>query len=218
MNIQKRVAHFFSLVLLSSAYALPSPVLYPQAAGALPEATVVCGKPAPQFTLTDTNGKVHKLSDYKGKFVVLEWFNQGCPFVKKHYGSGNMQRMQKEYTEKGVVWLSICSSAPGKQGNYSPQEHNAMFKEKEASPTAILLDPEGTVGRLYDAKTTPDMFVINPKGILIYSGAIDDQPDTDPSSILAAHNYVRQALDQALAGASVKVAVTKSYGCSVKYR
>jgi len=181
------------------------------------ELAAVCGKRVPQFTLTDTNGKGHKLSDYKDRYVVLEWFNQNCPFVKKHYSSGNMQRMQKEYTEKGVVWLSICSSAPGKQGNYSPQQHNSMFQEKQARPTAILLDADGKVGRLYGAKTTPDMYVINPKGILIYSGAIDDQPDTDPSSILAAHNYVREALDQSMNGQPVKTGSTKPYGCSVKY-
>jgi peroxiredoxin len=200
--------------------AFPAVIVDCRQAQAAPEsfdAPPVCGKPAPQFTLTDTNGKTRSLKDYKGKFVVLEWFNQGCPFVNKHYGSGNMQKLQKEYTEKGVIWLSICSSAPGKQGNYSGKEHNAMFESKHASPTAILLDEDGAVGRLYAAKTTPDMFVINPKGVLIYSGAIDDKPDTDPTSIAGARNYVREVLDEAMSGKELTVEPTKSYGCSVKY-
>src|SRR6516162_2945192 len=174
LMMDRGTSRLITLALTSSLIVLASTVIggsLARSAQASPESAAVVGKPAPQFTLTDTEGIPRDLSKYKGKYVVLEWFNQGCPFVKKHYGSGNMQRMQKEYTGKGVIWLSICSSAPGKQGNYKPEEHNVMFKEKEASPTAILLDPEGTVGRLYDAKTTPDMYVINPKGILIYSGA-----------------------------------------------
>ena len=181
------------------------------------ESAAVCGKPAPQFSLTDSNGKAHKLSDYKGKFVVLEWFNQGCPFVKKHYDSGHMQALQKEYTGKGVVWLSICSSAEGKQGFCTPGEHNTVFLKKQASPTAILIDADGCVGHLYGAKTTPDMYVINPKGVLVYSGAIDDRPDTDPASLKGARNYVKEVLDEGLAGRPIAVEPTQSYGCSVKY-
>lgn len=178
---------------------------------------LVPGKSAPQFTLTDTNGKTHKLSDYKGKYVVLEWFNHGCPFVRKHYNSGNMQKLQKEYTKKGVIWLSICSSAPGKQGYCSPTEQNQTSAENGAAPTAILLDAPGKVGHLYGAKTTPDMFVIDPKGILIYAGAIDDTPGVDASEIATAKNYVKAALDESMAGKSVSIASTHSYGCSVKY-
>jgi len=180
------------------------------------ESQAVTGKSAPNFTLTDTNGKKHNLADYNGKYIVLEWFNQECPFVKKHYESGNMQKLQKEYTKKGVIWLSICSSAEGKHGYFSPKEHNKMFAEKKAAPTAILLDPDGKVGHLYGAKSTPDMFVINPKGILIYAGAIDDKPDLE-DSVSTAKNYVKAALDESMAGKPVSVASTKSYGCSVKY-
>ena len=180
-------------------------------------AAVEVGQPAPDFTLTDTSGTSHKLSDSKGKFVVLEWVNPDCPFVLKHYGSKNMQNLQAEYTGKGVVWLSINSSAEGKQGNYSPEEHARLTKEKGASPTAFLLDPKGDVGHLYGAQTTPHMFIIDPKGTLIYQGAIDNISTPDPAAIPTSVNYVRQALDEALSGKPVSVAATKSYGCSVKY-
>lgn len=177
----------------------------------------VCGKPAPDFTLTDTHGEEHKLSEARGKYVVLEWFNFSCPFVKKHYESGNMQNLQKEYMGKGVIWYSINSSAEGKPGNHTPAEHNAMFKRHQAAPSAILVDSTGEVGHLYGAKTTPDMYVINPQGILIYAGAIDDQPDTEISSVANAKNYVKAALDESMRGKPVAIASTKSYGCSVKY-
>ena len=175
------------------------------------------GQPAPDFTLTDSNGKSHKLSDFKGKFVVLEWLNHGCPFVKKHYGSGNMQKLQKEFTGKDVVWLSIVSSAPGKQGHMSPEETNKAKTESESAATAVLLDEEGTVGRLYEAKTTPHMFVVNPDGVLIYMGAIDSVKSPDPADIAGAKNYVKQALDEAMAGKAVSEPVTTAYGCGVKY-
>lgn len=175
------------------------------------------GEPAPSFSLPDTNGKTHTLADLKGKYVVLEWVNYGCPFIRKHYDSGNMQSLQKEFTNKGVVWFSVCSSAPGKQGNMTPAEWNAAIKEKNASPTAVLLDPDGRVGHAYEAKTTPDMFVINPEGILIYSGAIDSMASTDQSDIATATNYVKAALNAAMIGKPVATPVTKSYGCGVKY-
>ncbi len=175
------------------------------------------GDAAPDFTVADSNGKMHKLSDYKGKFVVLEWHNQGCPYVKKHYGSGNMQRLQKEWTAKGVVWLTIISSAPGKQGFVSAQEQNAYFKQANASPTASLLDPSGDVGRLYSAKTTPHMFVIDPKGTVVYNGAIDDKPTADPNDLAGSSNYVTTALSEATSGKSVSTPATKPYGCTVKY-
>ena len=175
------------------------------------------GQPAPEFTLTDSNGQSHKLSDFKGKFVVLEWLNHGCPFVVKHYESGNMQNLQKEYTGKDVVWLSIVSSAPGKQGHMSPEETNKAKAEKGSAATAVLLDEDGTVGKLYDAKVTPELYVINPAGVLVYSGAIDDKKSTDPADVAGAKNYVKQALDEAMAGKPVSEPSTTAYGCSVKY-
>lgn len=175
------------------------------------------GQPAPEFTLTDSNGQSHNLSDFKGKFVVLEWLNHGCPFVKKHYDGGNMQGLQKEYTGKDVVWLSIVSSAPGKQGHMSPEETNKAKEEKVSAATAILIDEDGTVGKLYDAKVTPELFVINPEGTLIYAGAIDDKKSVDAADVAGAKNYVKQALDEALAGNPVSEPTTEAYGCSVKY-
>jgi peroxiredoxin len=175
------------------------------------------GDAAPSFTATDTNGQLHKLSDYAGKFVVLEWHNRGCPYTQKHYNSGNMEKLQHEWTARGVVWLTIISSAPGKQGYVTAQDENAYVKQVNAAPTAVLLDPAGTVGHLYDAKTTPHMFIINPQGVLIYNGAIDDKPTPDPSDISGAKNYVSLALTEALAGKSVTTPTTRPYGCSVKY-
>lgn len=175
------------------------------------------GSPAPEFTLTDSNGTSHKLSDFKGKFVVLEWLNHGCPFVQKHYDGGNMQGLQKDYTGKDVVWLSIVSSAPGKQGHMSPEETNKAKEEKGSAATAILLDEDGTVGQLYDAKVTPELYVINPEGTLIYMGAIDDKKSVDAADVAGAKNYVKQALDEAMAGKPVSEPTTTPYGCSVKY-
>jgi peroxiredoxin len=180
-------------------------------------AAVEAGKPAPAFTLTDTQGKSHSLADFKGKFVVLEWYNPDCPFVKKHYESGNMQKLQKEYTGKNVVWLSISSSAKGKQGNYSPEEFNKLAAEKKTAPTALLLDPSGKVGQAYAAKTTPHIFIINPEGNLVYQGAIDSTPSADAGDIDGSENYVKSTLDAAMAGKDVAVLSTKPYGCSVKY-
>lgn len=182
-----------------------------------PALALTPGTQAPDFKGTDSNGKAHTLSQYRGKYVVLEWANKGCPYEQKHYNSGNMEKLQREWTGKGVVWLSVLSSAPGEQGNVTPTEENAYLKEKHAAPTAAILDPSGQIGRLYEAKTTPHMFVIDPNGKLIYQGAIDDAPSTDPSTINAAHNYVSQALTEAMAGRSVTTPVTRPYGCSVKY-
>jgi len=179
--------------------------------------TTVTAQAAPDFTLTDTYGKQHKLSEFAGKYVVLEWLNHDCPFVHKHYDSKNMQSLQKRYTEKGVVWLSILSSAPGKQGHYTPEEANKLTAEKGAAPTAVLIDADGTVGKLYDAKTTPHMFVINPQGEIIYKGAIDDHRSTDVADIAESRNYVAATLDAAMAGKPVEVAATQPYGCGVKY-
>jgi len=175
------------------------------------------GSPAPEFNLTDSNGTSHKLSDFKGKFVVLEWLNHGCPFVQKHYDGGNMQSLQKEYTGKDVVWLSIVSSAPGKQGHMSPEETNKTKEEKGSAATAILNDEDGTVGKLYDAKVTPELFVINPEGTLIYAGAIDDKKSVESADTAGAKNYVKQALDEAMTGKPVSEPTTEAYGCGVKY-
>ena len=210
MDVHPRPVRSAALVLLLCAAAL---LAAPR--GAVADAIV--GQPAPAFTLTGTDGKPHTLAEYAGKFVVLEWFNHDCPFVRKHYGSGNMQKLQKKWTGQGVVWLSINSSAPGKQGNYPPEEANELTKEKGAAPTAVLLDPDGTVGRAYGAKTTPHMFVVDPKGMLIYAGGIDDKPSTDPADVASARNHVDQALTEAIAGKPVTVATSTPYGCSVKY-
>jgi len=176
------------------------------------------GQLAPDFTAIDSNGHAQKLSDYRGKFVVLEWTNSGCPFTKKHYDSGNMQKLQKEWTSKGVVWLTVLSSAPGKQGYKTAAEENAYVKQVDASPTAVLMDPNGQLGHLYGAKTTPHIFVIDPTGKLIYDGAIDNKPTTDQEDIASADNYVNDALNAAVSGQTVAKASTQPYGCSVKYQ
>jgi peroxiredoxin len=180
-------------------------------------ASAVVGQPAPEFTLADGAGKSHALSSFKGKFVVLEWNNFDCPFVVKHYGSGNMQKLQKDYTGKGVVWLTVNSSAAGKQGHLQPAEVAGKLAERKAAPTAYLLDADGKAGKAYGAKTTPHMYVIDPKGTLVYAGGIDDKPSTDAADIADARNHVAAALDEALAGKPVSVATSTPYGCSVKY-
>jgi len=188
------------------------------AVAAMAQAAAVVGQPAPDFTLVDSHGAKYSLSELKGKIVVLEWVNYRCPFVGKHYGSGNMQQLQKTYTGKGVVWLSINSSAEGKEGYFEPDQINALMKEKGAAPTAYLVDSDGAVGRAYGAKTTPHMFVVNAKGAVVYAGGIDDTPSTDQADIKTAKNFVRAALDEALAGKPVTTASAAPYGCSVKYR
>ena len=188
------------------------------AVAAMAQAAAVVGQPAPDFTLVDSHGAKHSLSELKGKIVVLEWVNYRCPFVGKHYGSGNMQQLQKTYTGKGVVWLSINSSAEGREGYFEPDQINALMKEKGAAPTAYLVDSDGAVGRAYGAKTTPHMFVVNAKGAVVYAGGIDDTPSTDQADIKTAKNFVRAALDEALAGKPVTTASAAPYGCSVKYR
>lgn len=185
---------------------------------AIPVLALVPGKQAPEFKGTDSNGATHSLSQYRGKYVVLEWANKGCPYDQKHYLSGNMEALQKQWTGKGVVWLSVISSAPGEQGNVSAAEENQYLKTMKASPTAALLDPDGTIGHLYEAKTTPHMFVIDPTGKLIYQGAIDDKPTTNLADVKSARNYLNEALDAAMAGKPVPTASTRPYGCSVKYK
>lgn len=175
------------------------------------------GAPAPAFSLPDTHGNRHSLSDYAGKWVVLEWLNYGCPFVQKHYRSGNMPRLQEEYGAKGVVWFSVVSSAPGKQGYYEPEEMDARNEENGNKAAAVLLDPDGTVGMAYGAKTTPHMYLIDPAGVLLYNGAIDDRPTSRLSDIEGATNYLVQAMTEAMAGQPVSVPTSQPYGCSVKY-
>lgn len=176
------------------------------------------GEPAPAFTGKDIDGKDFSLSDAKGKYVVLEWHNQGCPYVKKHYDSGNMQKLQGEWTGKDVTWVKIISSAEGKQGYVTADQEKAYLKEKKAKPSKVLLDPEGTIGKAYDAKVTPHMYVIDPTGKLIYNGAIDDKPTSDQDDIEGAKNYVSEALTLAMAGKPVASPSTTAYGCGMKYK
>jgi len=200
----KRVLNSVFLVAgLSSVAAFASPKI---------------GEPAPAFTLKDASGKDRSLADYKGKIVVLEWINHDCPFVKKHYDAGNMQRIQKDVTGQDIVWLSIFSSAEGTQGHVTGKEALKLTADKKAAPTALLLDADGTVGRLYDAKVTPHMYVINEAGALVYNGAIDDQPSPKPASLEGANNFVLKAINETKAKKQVAQAVTKPYGCGVKYK
>ena len=176
------------------------------------------GSAAPDFSLTDSKGKTHSLSQYKGKYVVLEWFNPECPFVKKHYGSGNMQKLQEEYTGKGITWLTIDSNAPGSEGNLTADAASKVMTGWKTHQTALLLDPEGRAGRAYGAKNTPNMVVINPEGKIVYEGAIDSKATPNPADIPNSTNYVKVALDESLAGKPVTTSTTKPYGCSVKYK
>jgi peroxiredoxin len=180
-------------------------------------AQAVVGSAAPEFTATDSHGQTHSLDQYRGKYVVLEWHNQGCPYTKKHYVSGNMQSLQKEWTEKGVAWFTVISSAPGQQGYVTDAQENSYLTQMHADPTAVLMDADGKLGHLYGAKTTPEMYVIDPNGKLIYEGAIDDRPTPDVNDIKGADNYLSDALTEAMAGKQVLKSYTRSYGCSVKY-
>ncbi len=172
---------------------------------------------APEFSLMDTKGTTRSLSDFKGKYVVLEWFNPECPFVKKHYSGGNMQQLQEEFAAQGVVWLSINSSAPGKEGHLTAQTAEKTIADWRMKNTTLLLDPEGKAGKAYGAKNTPHMFIINPDGKIVYEGAIDSKATANPADIVEATNYVKAALDESLTGKQVSNANTKPYGCSVKY-
>jgi peroxiredoxin len=188
------------------------------AAFALPAAAApVLGQPAPAFKAVDADGKTRALSDFLGKTVVLEWTNNGCPYVGKHYNSGHMQRLQREETKRGVAWLTIISSAPGFQGYLTGPQARQWKAEVHAASTDVLLDPTGVVGRAYEARTTPHMFIIDKAGKLVYMGGIDDKATTDPASLKTAKNYVTAALDDLRAGRPVAQPVTRPYGCSVKY-
>ena len=191
---------------IAAASAIPAAVAAPQ-----------IGEPAPDFTLTDTAGNEHSLSDFKGKPVVLEWLNYGCPFVIKHYSEGNMQSLQEKYTDAGAVWLSVNSTNPGHKDYKDAEASDAATEKHGAKPTAVLLDEDGEVGRQYGAKTTPHMYVIDADGNLAYMGAIDSVKSTDPADIEGATNYVATALDSLMAGEPVETTTTQPYGCSVKY-
>ena len=175
------------------------------------------GVPAPDFSLSDSGGNKHSLADFKGKYVVLEWFNPGCPFVQKHYKSENMQGLQKQFTSKDVVWLTIDSSAPGKEGYLTAEEANKQIADWKIKSTALLLDPDGKVGHEYAATNTPHMYVVDPSGKLIYSGAIDSKPTANPDDIASSMNYVKVALEEAMAGKPVTTSTSRAYGCSIKY-
>ena len=192
---------------LAAAFVLAAPAI------AAPQV----GSTAPNFRLTDMNGQAVTLGQFKGKVVVLEWNNPDCPFVKKHYGSGNMQKAQAAAARDGVVWLTINSSAPGKQGHMDGGQAKSFVAKAGARPAAYLLDPRGVVGKVYDAKTTPHMYVVNKSGVLVYAGGIDDKPTPNPADVTGARNHVLAALAELKAGKSVSVATSRPYGCSVKY-
>jgi hypothetical protein len=200
-------------MLRRTLLALPALAL---AAGA--HAAPSVGQSAPDFTLTDTTGKPVKLSDYRGKYVVLEWTNPGCPYVRKHYDSGNMPATQREAVAKGVVWLSINSTEKASYDYLEPAQLTAWMKERKATPSAVLMDVDGTAGQAYGARTTPHMYIVNPQGQLVYAGGIDSIPSSNPEDIRKAVNYVRQGLGEALAGKPISQAATRPYGCSIKYK
>jgi peroxiredoxin len=197
----------------AEAASAPAPTESAETARAAPTP----GAMAPDFTLVDTDGEEHTLSDLRGQTVVLEWLNYDCPYVGKHYGGGNMQALQEQAIADGVVWLSVVSSAPGEQGYFEPAEMNARTEEEGGRQSAVLLDPTGEVGRSYDAQTSPHMFVIDADGRVVYNGAIDDRPTTDLADLEGATNYVVPAIAAAQAGQPADPATTQPYGCSVKY-
>ncbi|MES2283551.1 MAG: thioredoxin family protein [Pseudomonadota bacterium] len=198
-----------------SASLAAAPLAVPFMGTAHAAATV--GQAAPDFSAVDIAGKTHKLSDFKGKLVVLEWTNPGCPYVRKHY-SGNMQSLQKEFTARGVVWLAVNSTETESYDYLAPAKLAGWVNEKQAKPTAMLMDESGKIGQLYGAKTTPHMYIVNPQGQLVYAGAIDSIASSRADDIKTATNFVRQGLTESLAGKPVSVAVSRAYGCSVKYK
>ncbi|KQP38089.1 thioredoxin family protein [Pseudorhodoferax sp. Leaf274] len=182
------------------------------------QAAAAVGQPAPAFTLTDTSGKTRTLAEFKGKTVVLEWTNPGCPFVRKHYDSANMPGLQKEFTGKDVVWLAVNSTEKAASDYLAPRALAGWIQGKSGAPTATLMDEEGTVGKAYGARTTPHMYIVNPQGTLVYAGGIDSIASARASDIQAATNYVRQGLNETLAGKPISQAQTQPYGCTIKYK
>ncbi len=175
------------------------------------------GETAPAFTTSATNGRSVSLADQRGKVVSLEWTNHDCPYVRKHYESGNMQALQKEMSAQGLIWLTLISSSPGTQGYVTPKQADELTATRKANPTAVLLDPSGVVGKTYGATNTPHMYIVDKTGLLVYAGAIDDRPTTRRADVQGAHNYVRAALEDMAAGRAVQTPVTRAYGCTVKY-
>jgi hypothetical protein len=210
----KLIAATIALVVALAATAL----LSVDRAAAIGAAAVRPGAPAPGFTAPDIAGRMVNLGQYAGQIVILEWTNNGCPFVQKHYDSANMQTLQRRYTQGGVIWLTIASSAPGEEGYVTPSAAQADLARWQAAPTDYLLDPEGVVGHLYDARATPHMVVIDRGGRIAYMGAIDDTPSTRLADVKTARNYLVAALDEIAAGKPVTVAATRAYGCSIKYK
>jgi hypothetical protein len=210
INLSKR-----NLIAGAAAFAIASAVLTVGACSA--EASVETGAAAPAFSVQDASGATRSLAEFRGRTVVLEWTNHGCPYVRKHYDSGNMQTLQREATANGVVWLQVISSAPGQQGHLDGPGALAQARTENAAPSATLLDPTGAMGRAYGARNTPQMFVIGPTGSVLYQGAIDDRPSARPASLEGATNYVRAALEDIQAGRQVRTAETTPYGCTVKY-
>jgi len=200
--------------VMAAAVALGSTLLI----GAPAHAAPAVGQKAPDFVAVDTRGKQHQLSDFAGKYVVLEWTNPGCPFVRKHYGSGNMPATQKAATAKGVVWLAINSTERAASDYLQPAALDSWMKTQSAAPTAVLMDEDGTIGQAYGARTTPHIFIIDPKGTLVYAGGIDSIPSARPDDIKTATNYVNQALGEAFGGRPISAAATRPYGCSIKYK
>lgn len=202
------------MLLRRSVVALTLSALVPLTTQAAPSV----GQPAPNFTLKDASGKTVSLSDFRGKHVVLEWTNPGCPYVRKHYNGGNMQATQQDALGKGAVWLAINSTEKDHGDYLEPAKLVAWKKERKSVPTAVLMDEEGTAGRAYGARTTPHMYIVDPKGVLVYAGGIDSIASSSASDIPKAINYVKQALAESLAGKPVSAATTRPYGCSVKYK
>lgn len=200
--------------VMTAAMALGASLLVNAQAHAAP----TVGQKAPDFVAVDTHGQRHQLSDFAGKYVVLEWTNPGCPFVRKHYGSGNMPATQKAATARGVVWLAINSTERAASDYLPPAELAAWMKAQSAAPTAVLMDEDGIVGQAYGARTTPHLFIIDPKGMLVYAGGIDSIASARPEDIKLATNYVSQALGDAFGGRPISAASTKPYGCAIKYR
>lgn len=198
---------------LGAAFALGGLIAVSPAASAKPE----IGKPAPAFTGTDSKGKEVSLDSLRGKTVVLEWTNHDCPYVRKHYRAGNMQKLQADAAKDGVVWLSVISSAPGEQGHVSPAQADELTVNRNATPAHVLLDEKGTIGRAYEARTTPHMFVIDAEGTLVFMGGIDDKPTANQADIEGATNFVSAALDAVKSGQPVATSVARPYGCSIKY-
>lgn len=207
----------FLIGLLGAAAVGLSTLTAMNTAAPTAQAAATPGQPAPAFSVQDTTGKTRTLAEFAGKYVVLEWINHQCPFVKKHYNSDNMQKTQRAARTQGAVWLSVNSSAAGKQGHTNAEQADNLTLEKKAEPSAVLLDTDGTMGRAYGAKTTPHMFIIDPKGNVIYNGAIDDKASADASDVAGARNHVLAALEQVKKGEAVTVAASQPYGCSVKY-